>query len=145
MEVGGDGESLGRWYSRAPVGDAGGRTATGRTRRTIRFNWRSSERVVKAMELRGTAGAGSEAGDGTQATRGYREILPRPNVDAVPIATRDHWRMQAAVDTMKVGKDVRLEKSMFHVYGDGPGGIVETARHSRQIVQVGSQRVNSLM
>ncbi len=76
-------------------------------------------------------------------TRDYREILARPDVDAVLIATPDHWHKQAAVDAMKAGKDVYLEKPMIHVYPDGPE-IISTARSTNRILQVGSQRVSSV-
>src|SRR3984957_10821769 len=77
-------------------------------------------------------------------TRDYREILARKDVDAVLIATPDHWHKTAAVDAMKAGKDVYLEKPMIHVYPDGPE-IIETARSTNRILQVGSQRVSSVI
>jgi predicted dehydrogenase len=77
-------------------------------------------------------------------TRDYREILKRPDVDAVLIATPDHWHKQAAVDSMKAGKDVYLEKPMIHLYSDGPE-IIETAKSTNRILQVGSQRVSSVV
>jgi predicted dehydrogenase len=77
-------------------------------------------------------------------TRDYREILARPDVDAVLIATPDHWHKQAAVDAMHAGKDVYLEKPMIHLYSDGPA-IIDTARSTNRILQVGSQRVSSIV
>ena len=77
-------------------------------------------------------------------TRDYREILARKDVDAVIIATPDHWHKQAAVDAMRAGKDVYLEKPMIHVFPDGPA-IIEAARETNRICQVGSQRVSSIL
>ncbi|MBV8630420.1 MAG: Gfo/Idh/MocA family oxidoreductase [Silvibacterium sp.] len=77
-------------------------------------------------------------------TRDYREILARKDVDAVLIATPDHWHKAAAIDSMKAGKDVYLEKPMIHVYPDGPE-IIESARTTNRILQVGSQRVSSIV
>ncbi len=77
-------------------------------------------------------------------TRDYREILARKDVDAVLIATPDHWHKQAAIDAMKAGKDVYLEKPMIHLYSDGPE-IIEAARSTNRVLQVGSQRVSSMV
>jgi len=77
-------------------------------------------------------------------TRDYREILSRKDVDAVLIATPDHWHKQAAVDAMHAGKDVYLEKPMIHLYSDGPE-IIEAARSTNRILQVGSQRVSNIL
>jgi len=73
-------------------------------------------------------------------TRDYKEILARKDIDAVLIATPDHWHKQAAVDAMNAGKDVYCEKPMIHLYSDGPE-IIETAHTTNRIIQVGSQRV----
>ncbi len=77
-------------------------------------------------------------------TRDYNEILKRSDVDAVLIATPDHWHRQAAVDSIKAGKDVYLEKPMIHIYPDGPE-IINAVKNSKQILQVGSQRVSSVV
>ncbi len=77
-------------------------------------------------------------------TRDYSEILARRDIDAVIIATPDHWHKQAAVDAMRAGKDVYLEKPMIHIYPDGPE-IIAAARETKQVIQVGSQRVSSVV
>ena len=77
-------------------------------------------------------------------TRDYREILARKDIDAVIIATPDHWHKQAAVDAMKAGKDVYCEKPMIHLYSDGPE-IIDAARSTGRIIQIGSQRVSSIV
>lgn len=81
-------------------------------------------------------------GNDVVTTRDYNEILARKDIDAVIIATPDHWHKRAAVDAMRAGKDVYLEKPMIHLYSDGPE-IIETARTTKRILQVGSQRVSS--
>jgi predicted dehydrogenase len=83
-------------------------------------------------------------GKDIQATRDYNEILVRKDVDAVIIGTPDHWHMQASVDAMNAGKDVYCEKPMIHVYSDGPK-IIDAARKTGRIMQVGSQRVSSII
>jgi predicted dehydrogenase len=77
-------------------------------------------------------------------TRDYAQILARNDIDAVIIATPDHWHKQAAVDAMRAGKDVYCEKPMIHLYSDGPE-IIDTARKTNRIIQIGSQRVSSIV
>jgi predicted dehydrogenase len=77
-------------------------------------------------------------------TRDYNEILARKDIDAVIIGTPDHWHKRASVDAMKAGKDVYCEKPMIHLYSDGPE-MIEAARTTGRILQIGSQRVSSLL
>ncbi len=77
-------------------------------------------------------------------TRDYAEILSRKDIDALIIAVPDHWHKQAALDAMHAGKDVYLEKPMIHVYSDGPE-IIDAAGTTQRILQVGSQRVSSII
>ena len=77
-------------------------------------------------------------------TRDYNEILARKDIDAVIIATPDHWHKRAAIDAMRAGKDVYCEKPMIHLYADGPE-MIEAAASTRRILQVGSQRVSSVL
>src|SRR5258708_18609603 len=76
------------------------------------------------------------------ASRDYREVLARPEVDAVIIATPDHWHQKISIDAMNAGKDVYCEKPMVQRLEDGPS-VMETARKTGRIMQVGSQRVSS--
>ncbi len=77
-------------------------------------------------------------------TRDYREVLARPDVDAVIIATPDHWHVKIAIDAMNAAKDVYLEKPMVQLIGDGQP-LIEAQRKTGRVLQVGSQRVSSIV
>ena len=77
-------------------------------------------------------------------TRDYHEVLARKDVDAVIVGTPDHWHKQVSIDAMKAGKDVYCEKPMIHMYSDGPE-MIGSARANKRILQIGSQRVSSII
>jgi predicted dehydrogenase len=79
----------------------------------------------------------------TPTTRNYREVLERKDVDAVLIATSDHWHAPIAIDAMKAGKDVYCEKPMTHTIPEALE-MVRVSRETGRLVQVGSQSLSML-
>jgi predicted dehydrogenase len=77
-------------------------------------------------------------------TRDYREVLARPDIDAVIIGTPDHWHSKISIDAMAAGKDVYCEKPMVQHVEDGKP-VIEAAKKYNRIIQVGSQRVSSIV
>jgi predicted dehydrogenase len=77
-------------------------------------------------------------------TRDYRDVLARRDIDAVVIATPDHWHTQMAIDAMNAGKDVYIEKPMVQTLEEGPR-VIDASRRTGRLVQVGSQRVSSIV
>jgi predicted dehydrogenase len=77
-------------------------------------------------------------------TQDYREILNRKDIDAVVIATSDNWHSRIATEAMNSGKAVYCEKPMVHLLGEGPG-VIETQNKTKKTMQVGSQRVSSIV
>ncbi len=72
----------------------------------------------------------------------YREAIALPDVDAVIVATPDHWHSRIALDAMDGGKDVYLEKPMCHSIEEAKK-LVETTRETKRVVQIGSQTTSA--
>jgi predicted dehydrogenase len=69
----------------------------------------------------------------------YRKLLEDRDVDAVVIATPEHWHALMCIDACEAGKDVYVEKPASHHIRDGRR-MVEAARRKNRVVQVGSQQ-----
>jgi predicted dehydrogenase len=74
-------------------------------------------------------------------TRDYREILNRKDIDAVVIATSDNWHARISMDA---GKSVYCEKPMVHKLSEGLD-VIATRDKTKKTMQVGSQRVSSIV
>lgn len=70
--------------------------------------------------------------------RDYREMLDSPDIDAVVIATPDHWHAPMAIDALAAGKHVYVEKCMTHKLGE-TYALNEAVRNSDAFFQVGHQ------
>ena len=77
-------------------------------------------------------------------TKNYRQILDRSDVDAVIIATSDNWHARITLEALKKGKAVYCEKPMVHKISEGME-VVKAQKKVNTIVQVGSQRVSSIV
>src|SRR5690349_4529003 len=77
-------------------------------------------------------------------TRNYQELLDKSDIDAVIIATTDCWHAQITKDALAKGKHVYCEKPMVKKISEGPG-VIEAQKKSGKVLQVGSQRVSSIV
>jgi predicted dehydrogenase len=78
------------------------------------------------------------AGPGCRAFGDFRRLLEQRDLDAVVVATPDHWHAIPTVLACQAGKDVYVEKPLAHNVREGRA-MVEAARRHRRIVQLGTQ------
>src|SRR5579864_929169 len=83
--------------------------------------------------------AATRAGSHPKAYRNYKELLADKDIQAVLIATPEHWHAQMVLDALAAGKDVYVEKPLCHTPEQGVQ-LVEAEKHTKQIIQCGMQR-----
>ncbi len=76
---------------------------------------------------------------GVQAYHYYRELLQRKDIDAVVIASPDHWHAQMVVDAAKAGKDIYCEKPMALTIAEGRA-MVKAVRKYGRVFQTGNMQ-----
>jgi predicted dehydrogenase len=83
--------------------------------------------------------ASKTAGTKAKAYRNYKELLADHDIQAVLIATPEHWHYQMVMDAMAAGKDIYIEKPLCQTPEQGVK-LVEAERHTKSVIQVGMQR-----
>jgi len=86
----------------------------------------------------------NDYGSSVSTTKNYQEILDRDDIDVVLIATPDHWHDHIAIEAMKKGKPVYLEKPMVHHIEEGYE-VIKAQEKNKALLQVGSQGVSSIV
>lgn len=79
------------------------------------------------------------ASTGAKGYEDYRKLLEDRSIDAVIIASPEHWHCQMLVDAVDAGKDVYVEKPLAHAVDEG-FRMVDAVRRTKRIAQVGTQR-----
>src|SRR5260370_25063796 len=83
-----------------------------------------------------------EMGEAPVAEKDFRRILEEKNVDAITIATPEHWHATMAIAGLQAGKHVYIEKPCSHNPAEG-GMLVQAQQKYRKLVQLGTQQRSS--
>lgn len=94
-------------------------------------DYRAAEKCIASVAKIG--------GDAPKASPDFRKALEDKDLDAMVIATPDHWHAPAALIAMKAGKHVYLEKPCSHNPNEGEI-LIEAARRYKRVIQMGNQR-----
>ena len=81
----------------------------------------------------------AQAGSNVDAYQDYRRILDRSDIDAVIVASPDHWHAKHSIDAAMAGKDIYCEKALTLTVEEGRAMVNATRKYNR-ILQCGSQQ-----
>jgi len=82
-------------------------------------------------------------GEHLKIEKDYKKILEDPSIDAVIIATPDHWHQKIAIEALKKGKHVYCEKPIIHKRSEAKA-LIKTRQESGRIFQMGTQGVSAV-
>ena len=103
------------------------------------YNVRGQIVGVCDVDLARAQNAQSRFGRGVEATQDFRQLLSRDDIDAVFIATPDHWHVPCALEALKAGKHVYCEKPMTLTIAEGQR-LVDAVEKSDRTFLVGTQQ-----
>lgn len=69
----------------------------------------------------------------------YEEMLERKDIDAIEVATPDHWHALCTIHSCQSGKDVYCQKPLAYTITEGLA-MVKAVRENKRVLQVGSQQ-----
>lgn len=97
------------------------------------------KKLVKFKSAADSSNKAKNLPEGVDTYKYYRELLERKDIDAVVIATPDHWHAQIAVDAAKAGKDIYCEKPMALTIAEGRAMVNATRKYDR-VFQTGNMQ-----
>lgn len=101
-------------------------------------------RIVESLNDTMIPKMGEEFPNKVERCRDFREVLERKDIDAVCIATPDHWHAIQTILACEAGKDVYVEKPLTIVAAEGRR-MIDVAKRTKRVVQVGIHRRGSAM
>ena len=97
------------------------------------------EGFAKSINGKYAAKTGNSGYNGMETHDDYKNLISRKDIDAVVVATPDHWHAKICIDAMEKGKDIYCEKPMAHTVYEGRK-MVEAARKYDRVFQTGSMQ-----